>query len=95
MLPSRSSYWPGAAGAPFVGWLLATALLLAGVRSLGWIALAALAATLLAGTLYGRGRAVPLSEFAAFTLAFALLEWPVLGILTLLLLSWAGVAHWG
>jgi hypothetical protein len=83
-----------AAVAAFVGWLLATLLLVVGLRPLGWVLLAAAAVTLVAVMLYARVRALRPSEVAAFSFACMMLEWPILGFVTLLILSWAGVAKW-
>ncbi len=95
MRTPRASAWLGAAGAAFAGWVLATVLLLAGARSLGWVAIAAVALALLAAALYARTRGLRAAEVAAFALACLLLASPVLGLVTLVVLSWAGVAHWG
>jgi hypothetical protein len=86
--------WLVAVVAAFVGWLLATLLLVIGARPLGWVVLGAAVVTLAAALLYARARALRPSEVAAFSFACILLSWPVLGFVTLLIVSWAGVAHW-
>jgi hypothetical protein len=80
--------------AAFLGWLLAALLMAAGVRPLGWVLLAAAAATLAAATLYARTKAFRPVEVFGFALACILLEWPILGLVTLLILSWAHIAKW-
>lgn len=86
--------WLVAAVAAFLGWLLATLLLVIGARPLGWVVFGAAVVTLAAAMLYARVRALRPSEVAALALACMVLLWPVLGFVTLLILSWAGVAHW-
>jgi hypothetical protein len=86
--------WLVAAVAAFLGWLLATLMLVVGLRPLGWVLLAAAAVTLAVAMLYARVRALRPSELAAFLFACMMLEWPILGFVTLLILSWARVAKW-
>lgn len=86
--------WLVAAVAAVLGWLLATLLLVVGARPLGWVVLGAALVTLAVVMLYARVRALRSSEVAAFLFACVLLSWPVLGLVTLLILSWAGVAKW-
>ncbi len=86
--------WLVAAVAAVLGWLLATLLLIVGARPLGWVVLGAAVFTVAAAALYARARALRPSEVAAFSFAAMVLSWPVLGFVTLLILSWAGVAKW-
>jgi hypothetical protein len=80
--------------AAFAGFLLAVLLLVVGLRPLGWVLLAVAVATVALATLYGRARSVKPAEALGFTFACIVLEWPVLGFATLLVLSWAHVAKW-
>lgn len=86
--------WLVAAVAALLGWLLATLLLVVGARPLGWVVLGAAVVTLTGAMLYARVRRCALTEAAAFSFACMVLSWPVLGFVTLLILSWAGVAKW-
>jgi hypothetical protein len=86
--------WAVAGVAAFVGWLLAVLLLLVGLRPLGWVLLAAAVTSLALVTLYARARAFRPWEVFGFSFACIVLEWPVLGLVTLLILSWAHVTKW-
>jgi hypothetical protein len=88
------SSWLVAAVAAILGWLLATVLLIVGARPLGWVVLGSGVVTLAAATLYARVRGLRLFEVAAFSFACMVLAWPVVGFLSLFILSWAGVAKW-
>lgn len=83
-----------AAAAAFLGWLLATLLLVVGIRPAGWVLLGSAAVTLIAATGYARVTTLGAAEVAAFSFACILLSWPVLGLVTLLVFSWAGIGHW-
>lgn len=88
------SSWRVAAVATILGWLLATALLIVGARPLGWVVLGSGLVTLAGAILYARARGLRLSEVAAFSFACMVLAWPILGFLSLFILSWVGVAKW-
>jgi hypothetical protein len=45
-------------------------------------------------TPYARARALRPFEVSGFTFACIALEWPILGLVTLLIFSWAHVANW-
>ena len=86
--------WVVAAVAAFLGWLLVVLLLVVGALALGWVLLTTAAATLALVTLYARARALRPFEVSGFTFACIALEWPILGLVTLLIFSWAHVANW-
>jgi uncharacterized membrane protein YphA (DoxX/SURF4 family) len=94
--PARSelSRWQAPVTAAALGWLLACALLVAGVRPLGWVLLAALVMTLAAPAVHAGRAGRPRTEATAFTLAAVMLSWPPLAVVTLLVFSWTGALSW-
>jgi uncharacterized membrane protein YjjB (DUF3815 family) len=76
----RSRSWVAAAVAAFLGWLFATLLLVAGMRPLGWVLLAAAVVTLAVTTLYARASRFRPFEVFGFTFAYIVLEWPLLAL---------------
>ncbi len=83
-----------AAVGAFLSWLLATLLVIIGIRPLGLVLIGAAAVTLTVLTLYARATALRPLEVFGFSLACILLQWPFLGFATLFMLSWTGVAKW-
>jgi hypothetical protein len=90
----RVRSWVVAAVAAFLGWPFAVLLLVVGARPLGWVLIAAAVATVAAATLYARPRSFRTVEVFGFAFACIMLEWPILALVTLLILSWAHVAKW-
>ena len=82
--------WCVAGVAAVLGWLLVVLLLVVGARPLGWVALLAAAVTLAAAMLYARIRALQASLVGAFSFAFMVLSWPLLGLVTLVVVGSAG-----
>jgi nitrate reductase NapE component len=92
--------WREPAAAAICGWILTCglwALVAAGsVGAISWllVALAAVALTIATPAMHagrvGRSRA----EAGAFTFGAIMLTWPLLALLTMVLLSWAGVDVW-
>ena len=95
-MPSRSrpDQLRVAALAAFFGWLLCTLVLLVGARPLGWVASGSAVVTLVLASVYAHTRALKAVETASLTLAFVVVEWLLLAIPTLSVLSWLGVGHW-
>lgn len=83
-----------AAAAAFFGWLFAVLLLVLGVRPLGWVLCGAGLSALALAALYALWRRLRPFEVAGFAFACIMLEWPILALMTLLVLSWAHVANW-
>jgi hypothetical protein len=87
--------WVVAAAAALLDWLVATALLIIVLRPLRWVLLGCAAATLAVVALYARGKTSrPPSEVVGLTFAFLMLEWPFLGLGTLLVLSSTTSTGW-
>jgi len=86
--------WVVAAAAAFLGWLFAVLLLVLGVRPLGWALCGAAVSALALAALYALARRLRPFEVAGFAFACIMLEWPVLALVTLLILSLAHVAKW-
>jgi hypothetical protein len=86
--------WARAAAAALLGWLFVVLLLILGVRPLGWVLCGAAVSALALALLYARARRLNPFQVFAFAFACIMLEWPVLALLILLILSWTHVARW-
>jgi hypothetical protein len=92
-------FWVLAGFEALLGWLLAVVLLLLGARPLAWVlgATAGLVLILTVAHAFGRhmlGKRPQALERCGLALVCIALEWPILGIVTLVILSYAGVAKW-
>jgi len=76
-----------AAAAAILGWALAALLVSLGIRPLGSVLLGCAIAAVAAATLYARARKRRPLEAFAFAFACILLEWPVLAVLTLIIVG--------
>jgi hypothetical protein len=95
----RTDLWVPAAAQALIGWLFLVVVLLLGARPLGWLLCAAAVLVLMLALLTALKRRAAGKRALAYeqcVLAFVsiMLEWPVLAILTLVVLSYAGVGHW-
>ena len=95
----RTELWIPAAGQALICWLLLVAVLLLGARPVGWLLCAAavlvvMLALLTALIRRATGRQALAYEHCVAAFVSIMLEWPVLAIVTLVVLSFAGVGHW-
>jgi hypothetical protein len=95
MRPGALRAWLVATAAAVLGWLFGVLLLVVGVRPAGWVFLGAAMAALAVVALYARVRRMRTFEVFGFTCACITLEWPLLYLLTLVMLGWTGVLKWG
>jgi hypothetical protein len=94
MRPGALHAWMVATAAAVLGWMLAVLLVAVGVRPAGWVFLGAAMAALALVSLYARARRMRTFEIFGFTCACITLEWPLLFLATLVILSWAGDLKW-
>ena len=86
--------WLVATAAAMLGWLVAVLLVVVGVRPAGWVFVGAAMTALALVSLYARVRRMRTFEIFGFTCACITLEWPLLFLATLVVLSWAGGLKW-
>jgi hypothetical protein len=92
--PGALRAWSVATAAAVLGWLFAVLLLVVGVRPAGWVFLGAAMTALALVALYARVRRMRTFEVFGFTCACITLEWPLLALATVVILSWAGALTW-
>jgi hypothetical protein len=93
------SAWFVAGVEAFLGWLLAVAALVLGLRPLGWVLGGAAWLSLCTAPAHAiarraRGKRAQALERTALVFALIMLEWPVLSVATVIILSYAGVLRW-